>query len=63
VNDDREAFEFAYALYLARQVDREAAQMIVQAAKEGIIGIDQATEALRLLSRNGRRRFADKNNT
>jgi AICAR transformylase/IMP cyclohydrolase PurH len=63
MNDDREAFEFAYALYLARQVDREAAQMIVQAAKEGIIGIDQATEALRLLSRNGRRRFADKNNT
>jgi AICAR transformylase/IMP cyclohydrolase PurH len=63
MNDDREAFEFAYALYLARQVDREAAQMIVQAAKEGIIGIDQATEALRLLSRNERRRFADKNNT
>ena len=31
MDDDREAFEFAYALYLARQVDREAAQMIVQA--------------------------------
>jgi hypothetical protein len=32
MDDDREAFEFAYALYLARQVDREAAQMIVDAA-------------------------------
>jgi hypothetical protein len=30
VDDDREAFEFAYALYLARQVDREAAQMIAR---------------------------------
>jgi hypothetical protein len=27
----REVFEFAYALYLAREVDREAAQMIVEA--------------------------------
>ncbi len=36
MNDDREAFEFAYALYLARQVDREAAQMIVQAAEGGV---------------------------
>ena len=50
MDDDREAYEFSHALYLARQVDREAAQMIVQAAKEGIIGIAQATEALRLLS-------------
>jgi hypothetical protein len=32
MDDDREAFEFAYALHLAREVDREAAQMIVQAA-------------------------------
>jgi hypothetical protein len=63
MNDDREAFEFAYALYLARQVDREAAQMIVQAAEGGLIGIEQATVALRLLSRDGRRRFAAKNNT
>ena len=46
MDDDREAFEFAYALYLARQVDREAAQMIVQAAEAGLIGIEQATEAL-----------------
>ena len=49
MDDDREAFEFAYALYLARQVDREAAQMIVQAAEAGLIGIEQATEALRIL--------------
>ncbi len=48
MDDDREAYEFAYALYLARQVDREAAQMIVQAAEAGLIGIEQATEALRL---------------
>ena len=31
MDDDREAFEFAYALFLARGVDREAAQMIVEA--------------------------------
>jgi len=37
MDDDREAFEFAYALYLARQVDREAAQMIVEAAEAGQI--------------------------
>ena len=36
VDDDREAFEIAYALYLARQVDREAAQMIVEAAEAGL---------------------------
>ncbi len=35
MDDDRQAFEFAYALYLARQVDREAAQMIVAAAEAG----------------------------
>ncbi len=46
MDDDREAFEVAYALYLARQVDREAAQMIAQAAEAGLIGIEQATEAL-----------------
>ncbi len=50
MDDDREAFEFAYALHLARQVDREAAQMIVEAAEAGLIGIEQATEALKLLS-------------
>ncbi len=43
MDDDREAYEFAYALYLARQVDREAAQMIVQAAEVGSIQIDEAT--------------------
>ncbi len=50
MNDDRQALEFAYALYLARQVDREAAQLIVQAAEAGLIGIEEATEALRILS-------------
>ena len=50
MDDDREAFGFAYALYLARQVDREAAQLIVEAAEAGIIGIEQATGAVRLLS-------------
>ena len=49
MDDDREAFEFAYALYLARQVDREAAQRIVEAAEAGLIGIEQATEALKSL--------------
>jgi len=50
MDDDREAYEFAYALYLARQIDWEAAQMIVQAAEAGLIGIERATEAVRLLS-------------
>ena len=35
MDDDREAYEFAYALHLARQVDREAAQLIVDAAEAG----------------------------
>ncbi len=35
MDDDREAFEFAYALHLARRVDREAAQIIVEAAEAG----------------------------
>jgi phosphosulfolactate synthase (CoM biosynthesis protein A) len=48
MDDDREAFEVAYALYLARQVDRGAAQLIVEAAESGLIGIKQATEALML---------------
>ncbi len=50
MDNDREAYEFSYALYLARQVDREAAQMIVRAAEEGLIRIEQATEALTRLS-------------
>ena len=33
MDDDRQAYEFAYALYLARHVDREAAQRIVDAAE------------------------------
>jgi hypothetical protein len=31
MDEDREAFEFAYALHLAWQVDREAAQLPVSA--------------------------------
>jgi hypothetical protein len=46
MDDDREAFEFAYALYLARQVDREAAQMIVQAAEAGLVEISETTDSL-----------------
>ncbi len=30
MDDDREAYESSHALYLARQVDRKAAQMIVR---------------------------------
>jgi hypothetical protein len=46
MDDDREAYEFAYALYLARQVDRETVQMIVAAAEAGLIQINRATELL-----------------
>ncbi len=49
--DDREAYEFSHALYLARQVDREAAQMIVAVAEAGLIQINHATELLMQLSR------------
>ena len=49
-DDDRQAFEFAYALYLARQVDREVAQMIVEAAEAGVTRVEQATEALNYLT-------------
>ncbi len=49
--DDREAFEFAKALLLARQVDRKAAQMIVEAAEAGLIQINKATDLLMQLSR------------
>jgi hypothetical protein len=51
MDDDREAYEFAYALYPARQVDRDAAQMIVKAAEAGLIELNQATEILMQLSR------------
>ena len=37
MDDDREAYEFAYALHLAQEVDREAAQMIVDAAEVGFL--------------------------
>ncbi len=46
MDDDREAYKFSYALYLARQVDREAAQMIVAAAEAGLLQINKATELL-----------------
>ena len=42
--------EVAYVLHLARQVDREAAQMIVAAAEAGVIRIDEATALLMELS-------------
>ena len=39
MDDDREAYEFSHALYLARQVDREAADLIVEDAEAGKIQI------------------------
>ncbi len=51
MDNDRQAFEFAYALYLARQVDPEAAQLITEAALEaGEISIAQATCGLTMLA-------------
>ena len=44
-DDDRQAFEFAYASYLAREVGRDVADLIAQAAETGVIGVEQATEA------------------
>ena len=55
MDDNREAFEFAQALYLARQVDREAAQTIVQAAEAGQITLREATVALFKLPSSGAR--------
>jgi len=49
MDDDREAFEFAFALYQTQEIDRETAQLIVDAAEVGLIGIEQATGALWLL--------------
>ena len=46
MDDDREIYEFSHALYLARQVDREAAQIIVDAAEAGLIQINKATDLL-----------------
>ncbi len=45
MDDDRDAYEFAYALYLARQVDRDVADLIAQAGEAGVIRVEQATEA------------------
>ena len=56
MDDDREAYEFSYALYLARQVDRETAQMIVQAAEAELIPINEATDLLTQLSKNSSER-------
>jgi len=36
MDDDREVYEFSHALYLARQGDRETAQMIVAVAEAGV---------------------------
>ena len=49
MDEDDQAYDFSHALYLARQVDRKAAQMIVEVAEAGLIGIEQTTEALKLL--------------
>ncbi len=45
MDDDREADEFAYTVYLAREVDRDVADLIAQAAKAGVIRDEQPTEA------------------
>jgi len=57
MDNDREAYEFSHALYLARQVDREAAPMIVQAAEAGLIQLTQATEILVQLSRQANKGY------
>ena len=41
-----QAYEFAEALHLAREVDREAARMIVEAAAVRWIQIDEAAALL-----------------
>ena len=50
--DEREAFEFAYALHLAREVDRDFANLIVEATEAGLIQLNRATEILMQLSRH-----------
>ena len=52
MDDDQQVYKFSHALYLARQVDREAADMIVEAAKAGLIQLNEATALLIQLSRN-----------
>ena len=56
MDDDREAFEFAYTLFLAREVDREAAQMTVGASEVGQIEVNQATDLPMQLSGNSSER-------
>ncbi len=53
MDDDREVYEFSYALYLARQVDREAAQMIVQAAEAGLRSFACHSTQIELEQSNG----------
>ena len=52
MDDDREVYEFSHALYLARQVDREAANLIAAVAEAGLIQINKATDLLMQLSRH-----------
>jgi hypothetical protein len=47
---DDSAFCFACVLLATRQVDREAAAMICQQVREGRISLEQAIEALQLVS-------------
>ena len=51
MDDDREAFEFAYALHLAQQVDCDFANLIVDAAEARLIQLTHATDLLMRLSR------------
>jgi len=47
---DDSAYRFACALLAAREVDREAAEMVCREVREGRIGLEQAIGALRLVS-------------
>ena len=46
MDDDRLAYEFAFALRRAREVDRDFANLIAAAAEAGLIGIEPVTNAL-----------------
>jgi hypothetical protein len=50
MDDGRDVFEFAYALYLAREVDRDVADLIAQAAEAGVIRVEQTTEVPKYLT-------------
>jgi len=43
MDDDHQAYEFAHALYLARHVDGDAAQSIVEVAEAGLTSLPEAT--------------------